>query len=328
MDFEGDNRILPSQIPAESTDFGRRRVLSVLTATAVASGLAPLSEPALAQAARATAPRSGIPPVPPFARNARWSVREAPNTWEEITTYNNFYEFGLDKTDPMENAQGFRTRPWSVEIAGEAEVTGKFTLEDILKPHALEERIYRFRCVEAWSRIVPWLGFPLGDLIKRFRPTSRAKFVEFTTLLDPRQMPGQRTGVLDWPYVEALRIDEAVHPLTLMVVGLYGRWLPNQSGAPLRLIVPWKYGFKSVKSIVRIRFTERQPRTSWNIAAPEEYGFFANVNPAVDHPRWSQAKERRIGAGLFAPRIDTLPFNGYAAEVAGLYRGLDLRRFY
>jgi sulfoxide reductase catalytic subunit YedY len=228
----------------------------------------------------------------------------------------------------MENAQGFRTRPWSVEIAGEAEVTGKFTLEDILKPHALEERVYRFRCVEAWSRIVPWLGFPLGDLIKRFRPTSRAKFVELTTLLDPRQMPGQRTGVLDWPYVEALRIDEAMHPLTLMVVGLYGRWLPNQSGAPLRLIVPWKYGFKSVKSIVRIRFTERQPRTSWNIAAPEEYGFFANVNPAVDHPRWSQAKERRIGAGLFAPRIDTLPFNGYAAEVAGLYRGLDLRRFY
>ena len=328
MDFEGYNRILPSQIPSESTDFGRRRVLSVLTATAVASGLAPLSEPALAQAARATKPGTAVPPVPPFARNARWSVREAPNTWDEITTYNNFYEFGLDKTDPMENAQGFRTRPWSVEIAGEAEVTGKFTLEDILKPHALEERVYRFRCVEGWSRIVPWLGFPLGDLIKRFRPTSRAKFVELTTLLDPRQMPGQRTGVLDWPYVEALRIDEAMHPLTLMVVGLYGRWLPNQSGAPLRLIVPWKYGFKSVKSIVRIRFTERQPRTSWNIAAPEEYGFFANVNPAVDHPRWSQAKERRIGAGLFAPRIDTLPFNGYAAEVAGLYRGLDLRRFY
>ena len=328
MDFEGYNRILPSQIPSESTDFGRRRVLSVLTATAVASGLAPLSEPALAQAARATKPGTAVPPVPPFARNARWSVREAPNTWDEITTYNNFYEFGLDKTDPMENAQGLRTRPWSVDIAGEAEVTGKFTLEDILKPHALEERVYRFRCVEGWSRIVPWLGFPLGDLIKRFRPTSRAKFVELTTLLDPRQMPGQRTGVLDWPYVEALRIDEAMHPLTLMVVGLYGRWLPNQSGAPLRLIVPWKYGFKSVKSIVRIRFTERQPRTSWNIAAPEEYGFFANVNPAVDHPRWSQAKERRIGAGLFAPRIDTLPFNGYAAEVAGLYRGLDLRRFY
>jgi sulfoxide reductase catalytic subunit YedY len=327
MDFEGDNRILPSQIPSESTDFGRRRVLSVLTATAVASGLAPLSEPAIAQAARATKPGTAVPPVPPFARNARWSVREAPNTWDEITTYNNFYEFGLDKTDPMENAQGLRTRPWSVDIAGEAEVTGKFTLEDILKPHALEERVYRFRCVEGWSRIVPWLGFPLGDLIKRFRPTSRAKFVELTTLLDPRQMPGQRTGVLDWPYVEALRIDEAMHPLTL-VVGLYGRWLPNQSGAPLRLIVPWKYGFKSVKSIVRIRFTERQPRTSWNIAAPEEYGFFANVNPAVDHPRWSQAKERRIGAGLFAPRIDTLPFNGYAAEVAGLYRGLDLRRFY
>ena len=329
MEFEERNRILPSEIPPEPTDFSRRRVLSVLSASALATGLSALSEPAVAQTVR-SAPSSAAkaPPVPPFVRNARWSVRESPNTWDEITTYNNFYEFGLEKTDPMENAQRLRTRPWSVEIAGEAELTGRFTLEDILKPHALEERVYRFRCVEAWSRIVPWLGFPLGDLIKRFRPTSRAKFVEFTTLLDPTQMPGQRNRVIDWPYVEGLRIDEATHPLTLMVVGLYGRWLPNQSGAPLRLIVPWKYGFKSIKSIVRIRFTERQPRTSWNLSAPDEYGFFANVNPAVDHPRWSQAKERRIGAGLFAPRIDTLPFNGYAAEVAGLYRGLDLRRFF
>ncbi|MFN5011660.1 MAG: protein-methionine-sulfoxide reductase catalytic subunit MsrP [Gammaproteobacteria bacterium] len=331
MDFDTKNRILPSDIPSDATDFGRRRVVSVLAASAAAVGLSPLSEPAVAQAARGLGPAAGAskaPPVPPFKRNARWSVTEAPNSWDDITTYNNFYEFGLDKSDPYEKAQAFRTRPWSVEIAGEAEVTGRFTLEDIIKPHALEERVYRFRCVEGWSRIVPWLGFPLGDLLKRFRPTSRAKFVEMTTLLDPRQMPGQRTGVLDWPYVEGLRIDEAMHPLTLLAVGLHGRWLPNQSGAPLRLVVPWKYGFKSVKSIVRIRFTERQPRTSWNVAAPEEYGFFANVNPAVDHPRWSQAKERRIGAGFLAPRIETLPFNGYAAEVASLYRGMDLRRFY
>lgn len=332
MDFKTDPRTLPSDTPSAATDFSRRRVLSVLAASAAAAGLSPLSEPAIAQAARSASQSGGaakaLPPVPAFKRNARWSVGEPPNSWEDITTYNNFYEFGLDKRDPYENAQAFRSRPWSVEIAGEAEVTGRFTLEDILKPHALEERVYRFRCVEAWSRIVPWLGFPLGDLLRRFKPTSRAKFVELTTLLDPRQMPGQRSGVLDWPYVEGLRIDEAMHPLALLAVGLHGRWLPNQNGAPLRLVVPWKYGFKSVKSIVRIRFTERQPRTSWNISAPEEYGFFANVNPAVDHPRWSQAKERRIGAGFLAPRIDTLPFNGYAAEVASLYRGMDLRRFY
>ena len=215
-----------------------------------------------------------------------------------------------------------------VEIDGEAEVRGRYTLEDLLKPHALEERVYRFRCVEAWSMVVPWLGIPLGDLLRRFRPTSKAKYVEFTTLLDPAQMPGQRYAVLDWPYAEGLRIDEAMHPLALLAVGVYGQWLPNQNGAPLRLIVPWKYGFKSIKSIVRIRFTEREPRTSWNLSAPHEYGFYANVNPAVDHPRWSQAKERRLGGGLFAARIDTLPFNGYAAEVSGLYRGMDLRRYF
>ena len=278
-------------------------------------------------AAQAGRPAAALPP-PRFTRNNRYSTAEPPNSWEEITTYNNFYEFGLDKSDPYERSQSFRSRPWTVEIAGEADVRGRFTLEDILKPHALEERVYRFRCVEAWSRIVPWLGFPLADLVARFKPTSRAKYVEFTTLLDPKQMPGQRTGVLDWPYVEGLRIDEAMHPLAMLVVGVYGKWLPNQNGAPLRLIVPWKYGFKSVKSIVRIRFTERQPATSWNIAAPDEYGFYANVNPAVDHPRWSQAKERRIGANFLASRIDTLPFNGYADQVAALYRGLDLRRWY
>jgi sulfoxide reductase catalytic subunit YedY len=317
-----DPSILPSEIPPESEYFDRRRVLAALAASAamIGGGIE----------ADAQNAKSGLPGLPPpkYSRNPRFSTTEPPNTWDEITTYNNFYEFGFEKEDPYQRAQNFRSRPWSVEIDGEAELRGRFTLEDILKPHALEERIYRFRCVEAWSRIVPWMGFPLSDLIRRFKPTSRAKFVEFTTLLDPRQMPGQRTNVLDWPYREGLRIDEAMNPLTLLVVGLYGKWLPNQNGAPLRLIVPWKYGFKSIKSIVRIRFTERQPATSWNLSAPDEYGFFANVNPAVDHPRWSQAKERRIGGNFLASRIDTLPFNGYANEVASLYRGMDLRRFY
>jgi len=311
-----DPSIPPSAITPEYEYFDRRRLLVALAAGAatvcdsVSSGLA------------------ATPAPPRYTRNTKLSAREAPNSWEDITTYNNFYEFGLDKSDPYERGQEFRSRPWTLEIAGEAELRGKFTLEDILKPHALEERIYRFRCVEAWSRIVPWLGFPLADLLARFKPTSKAKFVEFTTLLDPKQMPGQRSGVLDWPYREALRIDEAMHPLTLMVVGVYGKWLPNQSGAPLRLIVPWKYGFKGIKSIVKIRFTERQPATSWNLAAPDEYGFFANVNPAVDHPRWSQAKERRIGGNFLTSRIDTLPFNGYANDVVALYRGMDLRRYY
>jgi len=261
-----------------------------------------------------------------FTKNARLSLADPANSYEVITTYNNFYEFGTDKGDPARLGGKFRPKPWSVTIAGEAEVKGTFTLEDILKPHPLEERIYRLRCVEAWSMVIPWVGFPLGELLKRFRPTSRARYVAFTTVLRPAEMPGQRFPVLDWPYVEGLRMDEAMHPLTILAVGLYGEVLPNQNGAPLRLVVPWKYGFKSIKSIVEIRFTERQPPTSWNRSAPHEYGFYANVNPAVDHPRWSQAKERRIGAGLFNPRVPTLPFNGYAEQVAGLYRGMDLRK--
>ena len=261
-----------------------------------------------------------------FTKNTRLSLAEPPNSFEEITTYNNFYEFGTDKGDPARLGGKFRPKPWSVTIAGEAEVKGTFTLEDILKPHPLEERIYRLRCVEAWSMVIPWVGIPLGDLLKRFRPTSRAKYVAFKTVMRPEEMPGQRFPVLDWPYVEGLRMDEAMHPLTILAVGLYGETLPNQNGAPLRLVVPWKYGFKSIKSIVEIRFTERQPPTSWNLSAPHEYGFYANVNPAVDHPRWSQAKERKIGAGLFNPRVPTLPFNGYAEQVAGLYRGMDLRK--
>ena len=315
-------KILPSDITPESEYFDRRRVLQ-----GAATGLAGLLLGGTGAMANAVSGSSQPALIPNLRRPDRYQLPDV-NSWEDITTYNNFYEFGLDKSDPARNAGRLKVKPWSVEIGGEVAKKGRYALEDILQPHPLEERIYRVRCVEGWSRVVPWVGFPLADLLKRLEPTSRAKYVEFTTLLDPAQMPGQRRAVLDWPYVEGLRMDEAMHPLTLLVVGVYGRWLPNQNGAPLRLMVPWKYGFKSVKSIVRIRLLERQPRTSWNQAAPDEYGFYANVNPAVDHPRWSQAKERRIGQSFLAPRIDTLPFNGYAKEVASLYRGMDLRRFY
>jgi sulfoxide reductase catalytic subunit YedY len=256
------------------------------------------------------------------------STKEAPNTFEQATQYNNFYEFGTDKEDPAANAGSFKPRPWSVTVDGEAEVKGRFTLEDILKPHALEERIYRLRCVEAWSMVIPWVGFPLADLVRRFKPTSRAKYVAFETVVRPAEMPGQDSMMpaLDWPYVEGLTMAEAMHPLAILAVGVYGVELPNQNGAPIRLVVPWKYGFKGIKSIVRISFTEKQPRTSWSSAAPREYGFYANVNPDVDHPRWSQKTERRIGAAFFAPKQPTLPFNGYAGQVAGLYTGLDLVR--
>jgi sulfoxide reductase catalytic subunit YedY len=253
-----------------------------------------------------------------------------------ITSYNNFYEFGLDKADPAKNAGHLKTAPWSVVIEGEVAKPGRYAFEDLLRGIALEERIYRMRCVEAWSMVIPWVGIPLASLIKRFEPNSKAKFIAFQTLHDPEQMPGQKPGFLgfsslDWPYVEGLRMDEAMHPLAILAVGLYGKTLLPQNGAPLRLVVPWKYGFKGIKSIVRIRFQETLPQTSWNRSAPSEYGFYANVNPTVDHPRWSQARERRIYSGsLFGgvERIDTLPFNGYAEQVAGLYRGLDLRRHF
>ena len=243
--------------------------------------------------------------------------------WDDVTGYNNYYEFGTGKDDPARNAGGLRTRPWTVEVDGEVARPATYALDDLLKGFTPEERVYRHRCVEAWSMVVPWTGIPLGRLIDRLEPTSRAKFVEFTTLLDPRQMPGQQRGILDWPYVEALRMDEARHPLTLLVTGVYGKPLPNQNGAPLRLIVPWKYGFKGGKALVRIRFVERQPATTWNLAAPDEYGFYANVNPEVDHPRWSQARERRVGEFF---KRKTLPFNGYADQVASLYAGMDLRK--
>jgi sulfoxide reductase catalytic subunit YedY len=243
--------------------------------------------------------------------------------YEDVTGYNNYYEFGTDKDDPSRNATQLRTHPWTVEIDGEVAKPATYAVEELLKGLVPEERVYRHRCVEAWSMVVPWMGIPLGKVIDRLEPTSRAKYVEFTTLLDPRQMPGQRRSILDWPYTEGLRMDEARHPLTLLVTGLYGKPLPNQNGAPLRLIVPWKYGFKGGKSLVRIRFVERQPRTTWNIAASGEYGFYANVNPEVDHPRWSQARERRVGEFF---KRKTLPFNGYAEQVASLYAGMDLRK--
>jgi len=257
-----------------------------------------------------------------------FSTDQKPNKYKDITNYCNFYEFGTGKRDPAANAHTLQTSPWQVAIEGEVEKPGVYNLEDILKPHTFEERIYRFRCVEAWSMVVPWVGFPLADLIKRFNPTSKAKYVEFTTLYDPDNMPGQRRRILNWPYTEGLRMDEAMNPLTLMVVGLYGEVLPNQNGAPLRLIVPWKYGFKSIKSIAKIRFTETQPATAWNDSAPNEYGFYSNVNPAVSHPRWSQAKERVLGSGFFAKKIETQIYNGYGEHVAGLYAGMDLRKFY
>ena len=255
------------------------------------------------------------------------STTEKPNSWEHITTYNNFYEFGTSKSDPAINAPRYRPpQPWTVSIEGECAKPGRMNLEDILKGETLEDRIYRHRCVEAWSMVIPWVGFPLANLIKKAGPTSKAKFVEFTTVLDPKQMEGQRDDVLIWPYVEGLRMDEAMHPLTILSVGVYGEALPNQNGAPLRLVVPWKYGFKGGKSIVKIRFVEKQPRTSWMIAWPEAYGFYSNVNPTVAHPRYSQATEARLPS-LFKS-TKTQMFNGYGDQVASLYSGLDLRKNY
>lgn len=256
-------------------------------------------------------------------RSKDFQVNDPLTGFEKVTSYNNFYEFGTDKEDPAKNAGTLKTRPWTVKIEGEVHRPRTFDIEALLKLAPLEERIYRLRCVEAWSMVIPWIGYPLSALIKQVEPKTSARFVEFTTLNDPEQMPGVRREVLEWPYREGLRMDEAMHPLTLLTLGLYGQVLPHQSGAPIRIVVPWKYGFKSAKSIVRIRFLSNQPLTSWNQAAPQEYGFYANVNPAVDHPRWSQSRERRLGDFLKRP---TLPFNGYGEQVAALYNGLDLVR--
>jgi sulfoxide reductase catalytic subunit YedY len=259
------------------------------------------------------------------AKTGAAPVADPITPYEDATSYNNFYELGTDKGDPKRNAGKLRVRPWTVEVSGEVERPGRYDLDDLLRGFTREERVYRLRCVEAWSMVIPWLGVPLGRVLERFGPRPSAKFVEFRTLLDPEQLPGQRARILEWPYREGLRMDEAMHPLAILATGMYGRDLPGQNGAPLRLVVPWKYGFKSIKSIVSIRLFPVQPPTSWSMQAPDEYGFYANVNPEVDHPRWSQKRERRIGEFLRRP---TLPFNGYAEEVAGLYAGMDLRKFF
>jgi sulfoxide reductase catalytic subunit YedY len=265
-----------------------------------------------------------LPPLPGVKKGA-FGTDEALTPYKDIASYNNYYEFGTDKGDPAANSGGFRTRPWKVEIEGEVKNRQSVAIDDLLKWFPLEERVYRMRCVEAWSMVIPWVGFPLAELVKRVEPTAKAKYVAFTSILAPDQMPGQRREVVEWPYVEGLRLDEALHPLTLLAVGLYGRVLPNQNGAPLRLVVPWKYGFKGIKGIVKIRFVEKEPPTTWSRMAPSEYGFYANVNPEVDHPRWSQARERRIGEFL---KRKTLPFNGYADQVAHLYQGMDPRKLF
>jgi sulfoxide reductase catalytic subunit YedY len=258
-----------------------------------------------------------------LAYSPGFSTTEKPTPKKDITSYNNFYEFGVNKEDPAENAGALKTRPWTIRVDGECEAPASFAIDDLIKTGKLEERIYRMRCVEGWSMVIPWVGFPLKDLLAQVKPTSKAKFVAFETLMRPSEMPGQRWDTLQWPYREGLRIDEATHPLTILAVGLYGDVLPNQNGAPLRLVVPWKYGFKGIKSIVKISLVEKPPATAWNVLAPREYGFYSNVNPAVDHPRWSQATERRIGEFR---RRETLPFNGYGQYVADLYRGMDLKR--
>jgi sulfoxide reductase catalytic subunit YedY len=298
-----------SEITPESLYMDRRAWL--VAASAIAVG--------------AFAPRSSAQDPQAVGKPYGLQPNDQPTPWIDVTTYNNFYEFGTDKSDPARNAKSFKTSPWTLTVDGLAGKPGVYQLEDFIKPSTVEDRIYRHRCVEAWSMVVPWRGFPLVDVIKRAEPMANAKYVAFTTLLDRKQMPGQQLGVLDWPYTEGLRLDEAQHPLTLLTVGVYGRTLPNQNGAPIRLVVPWKYGFKGIKSIVKMTFTDKQPKTAWNISAPQEYGFYSNVNPAVDHPRWSQAKERRIGEFLRRP---TLPFNGYADQVASLYAGMDLRKNY
>jgi sulfoxide reductase catalytic subunit YedY len=311
--------IRSSDITAHGLYLRRRDFLS--SGAAAAAGLT-IALAGCKSRASATPPAAGSnePPLP-GVKQGPYGTTEPPTPFGDITSYNNFYELGTDKSDPAKNAGTLRTRPWTVAFEGEIAKPQVIDIDTLLKLFPLEERIYRLRCVEGWSMVIPWVGFPLGALIQRLQPTSRAKYVAFTTLLAPDQLPGQKTSALDWPYVEGLRLDEAMHPLTILAVGLYGKTIPRQDGAPVRLIVPWKYGFKSIKSIVNVRFVEKQPPTSWNRYAPNEYGFYSNVNPAVDHPRWSQKKERRIGE---LRRRDTLPFNGYANEVAGLYAGLDL----
>jgi methionine sulfoxide reductase catalytic subunit len=309
--------IKPSEITDSKMYFSRRRFLRDSTGAMLVATVPGLSWAAPSPIARA---KLGA------MRNPEFDVGLEPTPYKYVTGYNNFYEFGTGKDDPEENAQNFVTTPWNVVVDGACDKPGTYAYEDIIKNSELEDRLYRFRCVEAWSMVVPWIGVPLATILKRFQPNSKAKYVAFQTLHDVERMPGQKQAVLDWPYVEGLRIDEAMHPLTLMTVGVYGEVLPPQNGAPMRLIVPWKYGYKSIKSIVRITFSEKEPPTSWNKASPGEYGFYSNVNPTVDHPRWSQSKERKVGGSFFSPKIETLMMNGYADQVDSLYAGMDLEK--
>ncbi|SOY51907.1 protein-methionine-sulfoxide reductase catalytic subunit MsrP [Cupriavidus taiwanensis] len=320
--------IATSEITPRHVFEARRRMLALAAAGAAGSTLAPWF------ARRAFAQGQHGARLPATANNA-YVITEKRTPYEEVTTYNNFYEFGTDKSDPARHAGTLRPRPWQVAVEGLVKKPKVYDLDELTKLAPMEERVYRLRCVEGWSMVIPWIGYPLAELIRRVEPQPGAKYVQFITLADKKQMPGLGSGVLDWPYSEGLRMDEAMHPLALLTFGLYGEVLPNQNGAPVRMVVPWKYGFKSAKSIVRIRFVDKQPPTSWNLAAPQEYGFYSNVNPDVDHPRWSQATERRIGeergsgfGALFAPKRKTLPFNGYGQQVAALYQGMDLKKFF
>lgn len=309
--------IAPSEITDESVWRSRREILAGGAAAALGVSIPSIMSPAMAAEMK----------LPAFKKRPDLATDEDLTPRDAVTGYNNFYEFGLDKRDPAKFADMLKPRPWSLEVTGECENAKTWDIDDLIKTFDLEERIYRLRCVEAWSMVVPWIGFELGSLIKAAKPTSKAKYVRMETLVDPKMFPGQTPSLfgssLNWPYVEGLRIDEAMNPLTIMAVGLYGDIIPNQNGAPVRLVVPWKYGFKSIKSIVKIEFTEQEPRSTWNVSAPREYGFYANVNPAVDHPRWSQAKERRVGT---IGKRETLPFNGYGEQVASMYANMDLTK--
>jgi sulfoxide reductase catalytic subunit YedY len=309
-----------SEITPRTVFESRRRWMSAIGTVAALGPRIAWSQVGPAKGAPLAGVRSAVPGA---------ITMDKPTSFADATNYNNFYEFGLDKSDPAEHAHTLKTRPWAVAIEGEVRKPATFGIDDLLRLAPMEERIYRLRCVEGWSMVIPWVGYSLSELIRKVEPTGNAKYVQFVTLADRAQMPGLRSSVLDWPYVEGLRIDEAMHALTLLTFGMYGQVLPNQNGAPVRVVVPWKYGFKSAKSIVKIRFVEKQPTTSWSLAAPHEYGFYSNVNPTVDHPRWSQATERRIGEGdLFAKKRPTLMFNGYEAQVSSLYAGMDLKKWF
>jgi methionine sulfoxide reductase catalytic subunit len=316
------SEITPEPLYLRRREFIKNAGLAALTAGATGAGLLAITHNGPGVTGRKGTP---APEPQPLKVLGRYSTDEKPTRYEDVTHYNNFYEFGTDKTDPANRSGSLKTRPWTIAVEGLVKKPFTIDSDQLLKWFPLEERIYRMRCVEAWSMVIPWLGFPLADFVKRVEPLGSAKYIAFQTLLDPAQMPEQRTHILDWPYVEGLRMDEALNPLALFAVGLYGKALPNQNGAPIRLVTPWKYGFKGIKSIVKVSFVEKQPPTTWSLAAPSEYGFYANVNPAVSHPRWSQATERRVGE---FGRRKTLPFNGYAEEVASLYAGLDPKTLY